>query len=206
MKCNECNAINDSDAKFCHNCGAKLKEQPKPVKKSSSKRKKPLMDKNQVIFTVLGVIAIILAGALLSYSGALMPQPELRTQDFGAFAISVPTESTFVLEDQLTQTPGNFYVGYLNKGDWGYQIASISLYEKKDTNYLGELIESSGNRNITVETNGTFKIYMLYEERQDCELFLQGQNLELLKKMADSLEIKNLDLLRSNVTAVVPRI
>ena len=199
MKCNKCNSENNDSAKFCHICGAKL-ETPKTTKKSFLNLPSPLMDRQQLIITILAIIAIILAGVVLSYTNILAPQPTLQTKDFGAFAISIPEGSNFVLEDQITQQPGNLYQGYMNKGKWGYQISTISIFESKNNVELGELIEDNGNQKIYLNKSDAIDTYILIEDKGECSIMLIGQNVDLLKKMAETFEIKDLDSIRKNGT------
>lgn len=199
MKCNRCNSENNDSAKFCHKCGAKL-EKPKTTKKSFLDLPSPLMDRQQLIMTAIAVVIIILAGAVLIYTNALAPQPTLQTKDFGAFAISVPEGSNFVLKDKITQIPGDLYVGYINKGEWGYQIATISVSESKTVPDIGELIEDNGNQKIFYNQSNSISMYILYEDKGDCSIMLIGTNLNLLKEMAESFELKDLDMLRTNAT------
>lgn len=199
MKCHKCNSENNDGAKFCHKCGTRLK-------RTKSKTKKPLMNQQQIIITIISVIIIILAGAVLSYTNILAPQPTLQTKDFGAFAISVPEGSNFVLKEKITQIPGRLYVGYINKGNWGNQISTISVSENKVVpTSTGELLEDNGNQKIFANKSSYGTIYTLYEDKGSCGLMIIGKNLNLLKEMAKTFQIKNLDSLRTSTPTSTPQ-
>lgn len=197
MICDKCNTINEDSAKFCHNCGAPLKAQVKP--------KKYRMDKRQLIFTLIAVIGIIALGASIHYSNILMGEPAMVGHDFnGVITMNVPDGSNFVVESYVTQNAPNGMIGFLNKGKYAFRISSVIITPANDNGHVGEVIEEYDNVKITkIEKNGT--IYNLYITKDNCQVILNGADVNLMKKMAETIEVKSLDPIQIQTTTV-PRV
>lgn len=196
MKCMKCNTINDENSKFCSNCGA-------PLNKVQVKAKKLQMTKRQLIFTLIAVIGIFVIGASIHYSNILMGEPTLVGHDFdGVITMNVPDESNFVIKDYRTQNTLSGFIGYINKGQYGHRI-SIVFITQADANILsGDIIEEYDNVKITKNYEN---FYNLYITKDNCQVMLSGEDLNLMKKMAETIEVKSLDLLQLQTTTV-PRV
>ncbi|MBQ9025621.1 MAG: zinc ribbon domain-containing protein [Methanobrevibacter sp.] len=195
MKCLKCNTQNDDDARFCVKCGAVL-EKPKTPKKQ-------LMTKRQIILTIIAVIAIIAVGASIHYSNILMGEPTLVGHDFdGIFTMDVPEGSNFVLKDLRTQNALFGYAGYINKGDYGYRIAIVMITPSNNDISSGDVIEDDGTMKVTKNMTDNENPYNLYIKKDNCQIMMSGWDLDLMKRMAETIEIKNLDSLQVQTTQV----
>lgn len=193
MKCHKCNSENSDTAKFCHKCGAELGASTEP--------KKSFLEGKGLIILVIAVVAI-LAVAVAGYAVFIGSQPNLQTKDFGGFSISVPEGSDFVLKTNITNIPGKLYVGYVNAGKWNTEAYSISISESKTVpTSTGEQVESSGNQKIFANKTSSGTIYTLYEDKGSCAIMLIGSNLNLLKEMSKTFQLKSLDALKGPTTA-----
>jgi hypothetical protein len=196
MKCTKCGAKNEDDAKFCLNCGADLKKQKVKPKKQS-------MTKKQTIFTIIAVIGIIAIGASIHYSNILMGEPGLVGHDFdGIITMDVPEESNFVIKDIRTQNAIAGYAGFVNKGEYGFRTSSVMITSSASNMTMGEVIEDNGNMKITHNGTGDDTLYNIYVNKDNCQIILVGWDLDLMKKMANTIEVKNLDAIQPQTTAV----
>ena len=196
MKCQNCNANNEDNAKFCIHCGSSLERQP-------VKAKKPLMTRKQLIFTLIAVIGIIAVGAAIHYSNILMGEPQLVSHDFQAVTMSVPEGSNFVLTDQMTQNTQNGFIAFMNKGDYGYRFSGIFITQKADRDLLfGNIIEDNGDTKVSENTSDGYTIYQLQISKPDYLIVLTGGDLNLLKKMAETIEVKDMSVIQPQTTSV----
>lgn len=196
MRCPKCDSENNDTAKFCHKCGADLKSAP-------AKTEKSLLD-NKGLIAIIAIIAIV-AAAAVGYA-VIASQPALENKDFGAFSISLPKGSNFVLESSVTNVPGKLYVAYTNRGEHSNDAYSFSISESKivPTN-AGQQVETSGSQKIFENKTSSGSVYTLYDDRGSCALILIGGNLNLLKEMAKTFQIKNLDSLRTSTPTSTPQ-
>ena len=196
MKCLKCNTENDNDAKFCDNCGALLENPP-------VKAKKQLMTQKQLILTIIAVIAIIATGAAIHYSNILLTEPQLVGHNFQAITMDVPDESNFVLEDQMVQNAQNGVITFLNKGKYSMRVSSIIISSANSTSIMGDVIEENGNMTVsTNNTTGSFQMYFLYIHGPNYMIVMEGGDLELMKKMAETIEVKDLSIVQPRTVQV----
>ena len=195
MKCQKCNFKNEKGSKFCGNCGATLKQVP-------VKPKKPLMTKNQKIFTLIAVIGIIAIGASIHYSNILMGEPSLVGHDFEVINMKVPDGSNFVVVDHKTQNIPNGYIGFMNKGEYGQRISSVFITTASDLDFaVGDVIEENGDMKLTHNVTDV-NIYNLQIKKPNCTIVLMGRDADLMKKMAETIEVKNLDSIQPQSVVV----
>ena len=195
MKCQKCNFKNEKGSKFCGNCGAPLKQVP-------VKPKKPLMTKNQKIFTLIAVIGIIAIGASIHYSNILMGEPSLVDHDFEVINMKVPDGSNFVVEDHKTQNVPIGFIGFMNKGEYCERIALVFITTTTDENItMGEVIEENGDMTLTHNITDE-NVYNLQIKKPNCVITLMGRDADLMKKMAETIEVKNLDSIQPQAVVV----
>lgn len=195
MKCQKCNFENDKGSKFCGNCGTPLEQEP-------IKPKKPLMNKNQKIFTLIAVIGIIAIGASIHYSNILMDEPTLVDHDFEVINMKVPDGSNFVVIDHKTQNTPNGYIGFMNKGEYGQRISSVFITSASDANItIGDVIEENGDMKLAYNATDT-NIYTLQIKKPNCTIGLIGRDADLMKKIAETIEVKNLDSIQPQSVVV----
>lgn len=186
MKCQKCNFENKKGSKFCENCGTPLNQTPK-------KPKIPLMTKNQKIFTLIAIIGIIAIGISIHHSNILMGEPTLVDHDFNVINMKVPDGSNFVVEEHKTQNTPNGYITFMNKGEYGERISAVLIATGSNLNItLGDVIEENEDMKLTHNVTDP-TIYILQIKKPNCIIQLMGCDVELMKKMAETIEVKNLD-------------
>lgn len=195
MRCPKCNTENENEAKFCVNCGSPLKNLP-------IKPKKQLMTRKQLIFTIIAVIAIVSTGIAIHYSNVLLTEPRLVGHDFQAITMEVPDSSNFVLETQLTQNVENGLIGFLNKGDYCERISGVMISSAKTPSTFGTVIEENGNMIVTTNTSDPDHAYNLYIQEPDCQIIIIGKDLNLMKKLAETIEIKDVGIVQPRTVQV----
>ena len=195
MKCQKCNFENEKGSKFCGNCGT-------PLEQKTNIPKKPLMTKNQKIFTLIAVIGIVAIGTSIHYSNILMGEPALVDHNFEVINMKVPDGSNFVLVDKKTQNIPNGFIGFMNKGEYGQRISSVFITSASDANItIGDVIEE--NRDMKLSYNATdTNIYTLQIKKPNCTIGLIGRDVDLMKKIAETIEVKNLDSIQPQSVVV----
>lgn len=187
MKCPKCNSENSNDSKFCKKCGAPLN------RKTGSNR--------NIIIIGLIIAILLLAIGVLYGTGVLKGEVPLETKDFGAFKIDVPVGSKYVLSDSSTQDGSRISVGYMNKGE--YQFEAFGFFvgnnlSKNGASSMGEFYEKDGNMEIYKNESSTEDMYFLFKDNGDHQVMILGNDVDTIKRMANSLKDVDISKLKSN--------
>ena len=193
MKCPKCNSENNDDSKFCKNCGSPLKS------KTGSNR-------NIIIIGLLIAIVLLAVGVLYG-TGAFKGEVPLETKDFGAFKIDVPVGSKYVVTDSSTKDASHLSVGYMNKGE--YQFEAFGFFvgnnmSKKGASSIGELYETDGDIEVYKNDTSTEDMYCLFKDNGDHQVMILGNDVDTMKRMANSLKDVDISKLKTNYNSPTP--
>lgn len=145
---------------------------------------------------ILGLILVALSiscvGAGLfggdDSSNAKSEKIQMETQDIGgAIKISVPVGSKF--EEGAVPNSMN-YLNFDNKGEYSSDIMNIAYmtYEYDGSSYPNtNLLEKEGD--LSVYKDNSLELYYVDKIIDGNTISLSGDNLDLLKEMANSVEI-----------------
>ncbi|MBQ2665982.1 hypothetical protein [Methanobrevibacter sp.] len=147
------------------------------------------------VILVLAFIFIIVGGYLIltnpigDFSGESLKLP-LKTQDFDSFKIDLPAGSNFTLKNEAD---GMKF--YQNTGKYSTNVSGIILNRNLTDSLIG--INSVSVLNTTSEQiystqlkNET--VYELVSNHDDVDFIIMGNDLNLLKEVSDTIEIKDL--------------
>ncbi len=147
------------------------------------------------VILVLAFIFIIVGGYLIltnpigDFSGESLKLP-LKTQDFDSFKIDLPAGSNFTLKNEAD---GMKF--YQNTGKYSTNVSGIIVNRNLTDSLIG--INSVSVLNTTSEQiystqlkNET--VYELVSNHDDVDFIIMGNDLNLLKEVSDTIEIKDL--------------
>ena len=147
------------------------------------------------VILVLAFIFIIVGGYLIltnpigDFSGESLKLP-LKTQDFDSFKIDLPAGSNFTLKNEAD---GMKF--YQNTGKYSTNVSGIIVNRNLTDSLIG--INSVSVLNTTSEQiystqlkNET--VYELVSTHDDVDFIIMGNDLNLLKEVSDTIEIKDL--------------
>ena len=184
MKCDNCGSENSDTARFCKSCGASLASD----EKSGSN--------NRIIIALIAVAAILLLGVLLYASGVFTPEAELQSQEFNGFKLDVPVDSKFVLDQSFTKNPKSLFVGYLNKADKNLDVVAFQVgnnLTEKTVESFAVLEKEEGDLKIYKNESEDGVFHEVFKKGKDANIVLYGDDVDLMKRMADSFEDKDFD-------------
>ena len=183
MKCSKCGSENSPGAKFCKSCGEPLDN----IETANPKNKN-----RTIIIALVAVIAVLAVGIVLA-SGVLN-SVELENQEFEGFKMDVPAGSKFVLDESYTTNPKNLFVGYLNDGEhqmdaFGFQVGNNLTEDIAGA--LAEFDHTDGDIKIYKNESDGETFYKAFKKGNDANVVILGDNVDVLKKMAQSFNDKN---------------
>lgn len=157
-------------------------------------------NKLTLIIAIIG-IALIIVGAFFvvnsnmqnsDVNGTSLKIP-LQKHDFKLFEINVPEGSNFTVKNQKSSM-----IYYQNTGEYGNDLTGIIICK----NITDDLI---GDKSVSVINSTTEKVYSsevknktIYKHvsiQDGCDIILIGDDLNLLKEIADTIKIKDISSL-----------
>ena len=192
MKCPKCGNENNDTAKFCKTCGESLTGPDTEIVKVESKK-----SNNKTIIIALIAIAIIaLAGVAIYATGILNQGPSVENKDFGYFKMDVPVGSDFTLSEGAAKDSKHIALLYDNEGKYNDEVHSFAFGKGVDDAVKGQSPEKvEGDMKIYKKTSSGEYDGLLYE-KGDYQLFILGNDVDLMKKMAQSLKLGNVSKLK----------
>ena len=197
MKCPNCGSEVQDTAKFCKKCGADLQSSSDIVKTDNTDNKN-----QKILIAALAVVVIILAAILLYASGVFNSEIAMETQEFDQFEIDVPVGSDFVSTKKKTDDANDIMLKYKNKGQYSDEAAEMVVGNNLDTGLISDdaqLSDTEGNAKIYKSSKG----YELFADHGDSQLYLQGSDLDTLKRMDASFDEDDLTKLAKTTTSTV---
>ena len=185
--CSKCGTKLEDNEEFCSNCGASLKKDT-----SAKSQKNPSFDSKKLIFVAIGVIIILIAGVILL--GGVVNSVPLEHADFEIFEMDVPEGSDFQIYKSFSNT-----IIYSNHGQYSEDMGGIAVStEPFDDSIIGKLVESNENmklykvdENSFIGKNGGSDFSELVYQKDGLYFHLDGSNPALLKKVAETIELKS---------------
>ena len=155
------------------------------------------MDKKVSIVIVVIALALIIAGAYLiftNYSSGEVTESDMisfKTHDFKLFSMDVPDGSDFKLKNEAD---GMKY--YLNSGNYSSNFTSIILSRDMTDSLIGDNVQSISNTSSSQIYSFSLKnetSYKYVSAQGDVDIIITGNDLNLLKEAADTIEIKDVN-------------
>lgn len=149
------------------------------------------------VILVLAFIFIIVGGYLIltnpisneDVSGESL-KISLKTQDFDLFKADVPNGSNFTLKNEAS---GMKF--YQNTGKYSTNISGIIISKGLTETLIGNNSVSVANTTTEQIYSAQFKnetIYKLVSNKDDVDFIIIGNDMNLLKEVSDTIEIKDL--------------
>ncbi len=188
MKCPNCGNENQNDAKFCKSCGEPLKTNIIKVNANKDDNSK------KIIIALVIIAALLLSGIVLYATGVIGLPIEYETQNFDGFTIDVPKDSKFVLGESYTTDKKNIFVSYMNKGEKTFDVFGFMVgtnVTKKIMKFDSEFVEDDGGLTVYKNESDGTTMYKVFKKGTDANIILLGDNLDVLKHMANSFKDKD---------------
>ena len=193
MLCPKCKTENSDSAKFCKTCGASLNSKTMSHKNViNSFSSDEINNKNKkILIAILAIVVVSLAGAFIFSSGILgSNEIPLETQNFEIFKIDSPVGSKFI---EYTSMPSYANIGGFilleNVGNYSQEVFMLGVstleFSLPPSNFA--LVDGEGD--IKIYENSSVNLYLVERTIDGYTFSLMGNNLDLLKKMINSVEI-----------------
>lgn len=153
------------------------------------------MDKKLLLIIVIAVILIAAGGYLIlinpSNGGTEVDSPEipLKKQDFKLFEIEVPEGSNFTIKNEAD---GMKF--YKNNGNFSAEFSGIIVSKGQTESLIGDAsvsISNSSSQQIYASELKNETIFKCVSNHGDVDIVLIGNDLILLKKVSESIKIKD---------------
>ena len=153
------------------------------------------MDKKLSLIVIIAVILIVCGCYLIftnsfngDVSGDSLKVP-LKKQDFKLFEIDTPEGSNFTLKNE---NEGMKF--YQNTGKYSENISSIIIDKGLTDSLIGDNLQSISNSSSEQIYSSLFKnetVYRLVSNQGEVDIILAGNDLNLLKEVSNTIEIKD---------------
>jgi hypothetical protein len=154
------------------------------------------MNKKLSLVVIIAIILIVLGGYLIitnPFSSNVVDESSisLKTQDFGAFSIKVPEGSNFTVKNDADGIKS-----YENNGSYEDNFSRIIINKNLTDSLIGDNSESILNTTEEQVYSSVFKnetVYKYVSLHGDVDVILIGDDLNLLKEISDTIEIKDVN-------------
>lgn len=154
------------------------------------------MNKKLSLVVIIAIILIVLGGYLIitnPFSSNIVDESSisLKTQDFGAFSIDVPEGSNFTVKNDADGIKS-----YENNGSYADNFSRIIINKNLTESLIGDNSESILNTTDEQVYSSVFKnetVYKYVSLHGDVDVILIGDDLNLLKEISDTIEIKDVN-------------
>jgi hypothetical protein len=154
------------------------------------------MNKKLSLVVIIAIILIVLGGYLIitnPFSSNVVDESSisLKTQDFGAFSIKVPEGSNFTVKNDADGIKS-----YENNGSYADNFSRIIINKNLTESLIGDNSESILNTTDEQVYSSVFKnetVYKYVSLHGDVDVILIGDDLNLLKEISDTIEIKDVN-------------
>ncbi len=179
--CSKCRKLNTDEAKFCRKCGAPLNDKTQVLQKP----KRNFVRDNKKLIKISAIVCIVVV-ILVAY--AFVFNTPLQSQNFGKFSISVPYGSNFVDDGVPYMDENGEFASYKNIGLYSkefyfIEFTSVSSFDIP-SNF--NLVGKEGSLNVYQNVNRD--VYLVIRDEGDYEFVLMGNNQNVLKQSANSIE------------------
>ena len=153
------------------------------------------MDKKLSLIVIIAVILIVCGCYLIftnsfngDVSGDSLKVP-LKKQDFKLFEIDTPEGSNFTVKNE---NEGMKF--YQNTGKYSENISSIIIDKGLTDSLIGDNLQSISNSSSEQIYSSSFKnetVYRLVSNQGEVDIILAGNDLNLIKEVSNTIEIKD---------------
>ena len=152
------------------------------------------MNKKLSVVILIAVILIIAGGYLIvtNPSGETLVDESsatLKPHDFGVFSMDIPEGSNFTIQNEASGIKS-----YQNNGSYADEISRVIINKNLTDSLIGDNSQSISNSSDQQIYSSVFKnetIYKFVCVHDDVDVILIGDDLNLLKEIADTIEIKD---------------
>jgi hypothetical protein len=155
------------------------------------------MDNKLSLIVAIAVILIIVGGYLIitnQSSGEVIEDSldiPLKTQDFELFEIDIPKGSNFTVKNEAD---GMKY--YQNDGEYSTNISGIIINKNLTDSLIGDAsvpVSNSSSEQIYSFMLKNKTSYKYVSKQGDVDIILIGDDLNLLKEISETIEVKDTD-------------
>lgn len=154
------------------------------------------MNKKLSLVVLIAIILIVVGGYLIITNPSSSDVVDestisLKTQDFGAFSIKVPEGSNFTVKNDADGIKS-----YENNGSYEDNFSRIIINKNLTDSLIGDNSESILNTTEEQVYSSVFKnetVYKYVSLHGDVDVILIGDDLNLLKEISDTIEIKDVN-------------
>lgn len=153
------------------------------------------MDRKFSIVVGVAVVLILIGACLVitnPYSGEFEESVDsLKTQDLKLFKIDVPVGANFTLKND-----GDGMKYYQNTGNHSDRFSSIIITKDLTDSLVGDNVESISNStsqkiySFDLKNKTNYKVVSI---KEGADVILLGEDLNLLKEVSDTIEIKDVE-------------
>ena len=152
------------------------------------------MNKKLSVVILIAAILIIAGGYLIvtNPSGETLNNEsslKLKTYDFGVFSMDIPEGSNFTIQNEAGGMKS-----YQNNGSFADNFSRIIINKNLTESLIGDNSQSISNSTNYQIYSSVFKnqtVYKYVSIHGDVDVILIGDDLNLLKEIADTIEIKD---------------
>ncbi|MBQ8018464.1 MAG: hypothetical protein IJ258_10240 [Methanobrevibacter sp.] len=152
------------------------------------------MNKKLSAVIIIAVILIIVGGYLIitnPFSEKVIDESSitLKPHDFDSFSIDIPEGSNFTIQNEMDGMKS-----YQNNGSYGDNFSRIIINKNLTDSLIGDNSQSILNTSEEQVYSSVFKndtIYKYVSIHDGVDIILIGDDLNLLKEIADTIEIKD---------------
>jgi hypothetical protein len=152
------------------------------------------MNKKLSVIILIAIILIIIGGYLIisnPFSSNITDESSinLKAHDFGLFSMNVPEGSNFTVQNEIDGMKS-----YQNSGSYSDNLSRIIINKNMTDSLIGDNSESILNTSEEQIYSSVFKndtVYKYVSIHDDVDIILIGDDLNLLKEIADTIDIKD---------------
>lgn len=152
------------------------------------------MDKKLSLVIIIAAVLIIVGGYLIMtnpFGETLIDESSitLKPHDFEVISMDVPVGSNFTIQNEA-----NGIKSYHNNGSYADEFSRVIINKNLSDSLIGDNSQSILNTSEEKIYSSVFKnetVYKYVSIHDDADVILIGDDLNLLKEIADTIKIKD---------------